>query len=43
VNLGFKKDTPMKFEYVMDDVEEGEEPDIELVFYLAPKIIDDAE
>lgn len=43
VTLGFKEDTPMKFEYVMDDVEEGQEPDLELVFYLAPKISDDAE
>lgn len=35
VNLGFKKDTPMKFEYAMED------ENIELAFYLAPKISDD--
>ena len=35
VNLGFKKDTPMKFEYTMED------ENIELAFYLAPKISDD--
>lgn len=35
VNLGFKKDYPMKFEYVMEN------ENIQLTFYLAPKISDD--
>ncbi len=38
VMLGFTKNTPMKFEYVMDD---DEVSDLKLVFYLAPKISDD--
>ena len=36
--LGFTKNAPMKFEYVMDD---DEVSDLKLVFYLAPKISDD--
>jgi proliferating cell nuclear antigen PCNA len=44
VYLSFKKDFPMKFEYIMD--KEGEQPDdyepeLSLAFYLAPKIMDD--
>lgn len=40
VALGFKKDYPMKFEYVMDEEEEDDDPTLKLVFYLAPKISD---
>lgn len=40
INLGFKKDTPMKFEYVMDEDKPTDEK-LTLVFYLAPKIMDD--
>lgn len=39
IELKFKKDYPMKFQYVMDEPEG--EPLLKLVFYLAPKITDD--
>ena len=39
IELKFKKDYPMKFQYVMDEPEG--DPLLKLVFYLAPKITDD--
>tara|TARA_B110001469_G_C9643449_1_gene324303 strand:+ start:221 stop:1045 length:825 start_codon:yes stop_codon:yes gene_type:complete len=38
VMLGFTKKAPMKFEYIMD---EQDDSNLKLVFYLAPKISDD--
>lgn len=41
VNLSFKKDIPMKFEYVTEQEDKEEDEQLKLVFYLAPKISDD--
>lgn len=41
VNLSFKKDIPMKFEYVTENESDDKKENLKLVFYLAPKIMDD--
>jgi len=41
VTLSFKRDVPMKLEYMMEDPSEDEKENLSLVFYLAPKITDE--